>query len=209
MKNYCVTILLLILFFSCKKQKSGYPEIIVRHNLEEQYDLVKWELYKLNCVIEENGNQVDYLVPEFGIKDKHKKYREESDKLKKQGKEIWKDKSKVEEIYGSENVFDFINCELTFPLIDSSMIFKNGKVELSFFPKCDEWNIGFVKKYIRSYFTIVFENDKIVEYGHGRMFGPYLKSEQKSLEEKFIEIIKDRKDKIHPWVLKYYKNHKR
>lgn len=47
-----ITILLLVLFFSCKKQKSEYPEIIIRHNLEEQYDLAKWELYKLNCVIE-------------------------------------------------------------------------------------------------------------------------------------------------------------
>ena len=45
-----ITILLLVLLFSCKKQKSEYPEIIVKHNLEEKYDLAKWELYKLNCI---------------------------------------------------------------------------------------------------------------------------------------------------------------
>lgn len=207
--NRIITILLLVLFYSCEKQKSSYPDIIVRHNLEEQYDLAKWELYKLNCVIEENGNQIDYLVTEFGVEDKHKKYREESDKLKKQSKEIWKDKSRVEEIYGNENVFDFINCELIFPQIDSSKIFKNGTIELSLFPKCDEQKIGFVKNHNRFYVTIVFGNDEIVEYGYGRFFSPYLKSEQIFLEQKFIEIIKKRKDKIHPWVLEYYQNYKK
>lgn len=206
--NNFITILLLILFFSCKKQKSEYPDIIVRHNLEEKYDLAKWELYKLNCVIEEKGNQVDYLVPEFGEEDNHKLYRKESEKLKKHGKDLWKNKSKVEEIYGSENVFDFISCELIFPTNDSSFIFKEDKIELSFFPKCDERKNGFVKKHIRFYITIVFENDEIVECGHGRIFSPYSKSEQFFLEEKFIEIIKKRKDKIHPWILEYYQNRK-
>ena len=40
-------------------------------------------------MIEENGNKVDYLVPEFGEEDNHKRYQIESDKLKKHGKEIW------------------------------------------------------------------------------------------------------------------------
>ncbi|MFK8007747.1 MAG: hypothetical protein AB8H03_15320 [Saprospiraceae bacterium] len=205
-----ITILLLVLFFGCEKQKSDYPEIIVKHNLEEKYDLAKWELYKLNCVIEENGNKVDYLVPEFGAEDNHRHYRKESKRLKKEeGIDIWKDRSRVEEIYGKENVFDFITCELTFPRIDSSMIFKNGKIELSFFPECVEWENGFVKKYIRSYFTIIFEDDKIIECGHGRFFSPYPKSEQKRLEQKFIKIIENRKDKIHPWILEYYQNYKK
>ncbi|MFK7770656.1 MAG: hypothetical protein AB8F94_00900 [Saprospiraceae bacterium] len=197
--NKIITILLLVLFFSCKKQKSEYPEIIIRHNLEEQYDLAKWELYKLNCVIE-NEYGTDFLI----------KIETDEDYKAFNKNYLLKDKQKIKEILGNENVIDFIECDLEwFGKIDSSRIFKDDEIHLTFFPKCNG-DKNFSTKIGGLCYTIIFDPKEKVRYGCGDYLEwSYEKEIEEFYEKEFLKILKRKNKKIHPWILEYYQNYKK
>ena len=135
---------------------------------------------------------------------------EDSESIQKHWQRFLNDTIKLKEIFGKNNIIDFIECELSFPnQIDSSRIFEEGKIRITFFPSFDGKEYFNFKLRGRLYNTISFEQNEIVENEHGRFISPYPKEEQKRLEEKFIQIIKNRKGKIHPWILKYYQNYKK
>jgi len=205
MKNFFITILLLVLFFSCEKQKSEYPDIIVRHNLEEQFDLAKWELYKLNCV---DGNDTkNAFLFKFENEARYDSFLEVRENYRISGKDFRKDKSKLIEILGKENVVDFIECELEWlEILDSSKMFKDDEIHLTFFPKCND-DRSFIHKLggLGLCYTIVFKQDSIIRYGCGdyREWS-FTKFSKKYYDEGFLKILKKRNKKIHPWVSKYY-----
>ena len=69
----------MFLFFSCKKAENKYyPYVIKKYNLEEQFDLAKWEIYKLNCVIENKKYDSD-IVAHFEGEKQEKEFRKAQD----------------------------------------------------------------------------------------------------------------------------------
>ncbi len=203
-----ITILLLVLFFSCKKQKSEYPEIIVRHNLEEQYDLAKWELYKLNCVIE-SEYEMDFVV-NIESDSVYIKYSNLRKEYHKKGENIFEKRLILNDVFGEKNIVDFIECELDWiEEIDSSKIFNNDEIRLTFFPKKNDREY-YQKLHGDLCYTVIFKNGNLKGCGCGDYIEWDFDNRNQTLrEEKFIEIIKNRKDKIHPWILEYYQNYKK
>lgn len=210
MINQIVVALFLLFFISCNNTHSEYPEIIVKSNLQEKYDLAKWELYKLNCVIENEKFDSDFLVHMMGdsVERNYHKIRKE---YKKQGKDLAEDRLKLRGIFGEDNIADFIECEIQTPkeLLDSTHIFKDNEVYITFFPIINKSSAFNFKLKGSLYYSIIFKENQIERVAHGRFEHEYPKEAQQQLEGKFINIIKNRKGKIHPWILKYYQNHKK
>ena len=204
MKNLFATLLaLLILLGSCKKKKETiYPEFIIRHHLEKLHDLAKWELYQLNCLDGWN-NDVDYLVNIQDASSDWKIFSQARESYEEKQLNILKDEEKIKEIFGNENVRKFIEFDLEWFEHDTTGIFKEDQIELTFFPKDPENKSYFQKITSGHYYTIIFEKDSVVGVGGDDYFEMEHSSNETS-EKEFIALVKQSK-KVNKWVLQYIK----
>lgn len=208
LKNF-ITICLLALVFGCSSEETIYPEIIIRHKLEEQYDLAKWELYKLNGLIE-NEFETDFVV---NIENDSivKNYISIKKDYEGRGENILLEREVLNDIFGEKNIVEYLECELTWIAeIDSSKIFRGDEIRLTFFPKKNQ------REYYNNLangglcYTVIFENRELKGYGCGDYLEwDYVKENRILREEKFIQKIENQKDQIHPWILAYYQKNKK
>lgn len=207
--KYIITIYLLAFIFGCSDEEAIYPGIIIRHNLEEQYDLAKWELYQLNSIIE-NEYETGFVV-HLENDTIFKNYISIKKDYEGRGENILLKREVLNDIFGEKNIVEYLECELTWIAeIDSSKIFKGDEIRLTFFPKKNQREYYYSLSRGGLCYTAIFENRVLKGYGCGDYLEwDYVKENRILREEKFIQKIKKQKDKIHPWVLGYYQKNKK
>ena len=211
MRYLSITMLYMILF-ACSQivTQRDYPAIIKKHHLEQQYDKAKWELYKVNS-IRINENSLDFVVILKGDEELRKFFIEKR-RYQSQGKNLYNDRNKLNELFDKGKVTQFANCELElFPEdIDSTDIFKDGEIQLSFFPKFRDYKDYSVKKLGNNYCTtLVFDCNEIIRMGCDD-FKEWNYDVKHSPDSVFYEIIESsKKDEISPWLLGEYKRRRK
>lgn len=137
-KNRCLGfIVFLICLSGCEKSNhrfQNYPEIIKKHQLEDLHDRAKWEVYKLNTLYGPGylvNFESDSILRTFV--DVHSTYRSKK-------KNLLQDTTEVQRIVGKNNILPFSKAELVLFPQDSSDLFQENEIVLSFFPEKDEEN---------------------------------------------------------------------
>ncbi|MBI5916301.1 MAG: hypothetical protein HY842_13070 [Bacteroidetes bacterium] len=206
MRNLLYALLYLILS-SCSQAEpqENYPDAIKKYHLERQFDLAKWELYKINSITS-NENSTDFVVSlqSDSVLDR---FFIEKRIYQSQGKNLLKDRKRLIELFGESRIARYPNCELDFlpEDVDSSTLFEGDEIYLSFFPKFKGYeNYPVYKLEGGLCATIIFEGDQIKRIG----CNDYLEWDYEGKyypDSIFQEIIEKHKKEISPWLLNEYK----
>lgn len=202
-----IGILIYLIGFSCCENKfvPDYPAIIERNNLQDLYDKAKWEIYKLNTIKVTESN-IDYLVSFGGNDSLLMSFYKKIGEYQKRGDNLSEDKEELIKFFGHENVKEFLNAELELFDNDSSEIYKEEEIYLSFFPK-NEKGKYWQSPSLKICYAIVFKNEEIIRAGCNDYYEfEYPIGLQKSSDIKFLKLIAKKKN-LNDW-LTWYKNNK-
>jgi hypothetical protein len=199
--------LLYLILSSCSQAEpqENYPDTIKKYHLERQFDMAKWELYKINS-IPTSEYSTDFVVS-FQNQSEIDSFLIKKHTYKNQGKNLLLDKAQLVKLFGEKKITYYTNCELDMFLnnIDSLAIFRDSEIQLTFFPTFGGHEKSTIHKLGSGfYYTVVFEGNTIKRIGsNDYMEWDYeVKDYPDSM---FYEIIEKRKEEISPWLLNEYK----